>query len=135
MTSDDGRLAGRTALVTGAGSGNGAAIARRLGEDGAEVVLLDRRPEGLADVLDSWPKDLREGARSITADITDDDEIGAALGDLEQLDILVNNAGIVDPGTFPELDVDGFRRVLEVNLLGAYRCTRGAYDLLCASDA
>jgi NAD(P)-dependent dehydrogenase (short-subunit alcohol dehydrogenase family) len=133
--SSNGRLAGRTALVTGAGSGNGAAIARRLREDGAEVVLLDRSADGLSDVLGSWPEALSEGSRPVTADITDDPQIEAAIGELDALDILVNNAGIVDPGTFPELAVDGFRDVLEVNLLGAYRCTRQAYELLCRSEA
>ena len=130
----DGRLAGRVALVTGAGSGNGAAIARRLREDGAEVVLLDRREEGLSDVLGSWDDELREGARPVTADITDDAALEAAFDGLTQLDVLVNNAGIVDPGAFPELDADGFMRVLDINLVGAYRCARLARDLLCASE-
>jgi NAD(P)-dependent dehydrogenase (short-subunit alcohol dehydrogenase family) len=133
--SEEGRLAGRVALVTGAGSGNGAAIARRLAADGAEVVLLDRRAEGLEEVLGSWPPELRERARSVTADITREDQLADAFGSLERLDILVNNAGIVDPGVFPELDTEGFERVLDVNLLGPYRCTRAAHDLLCASEA
>ncbi len=131
----DGRFAGRVALVTGAGSGNGAAIARRLADEGAEVVLLDRRPDGLEEVLASWPAKARERSRPVTADITHEDEIAAVFAGLEQLDILVNNAGIVDPGTFPELDTEGFEHVLDVNLLGPYRCTRAAYELLCASDA
>jgi NAD(P)-dependent dehydrogenase (short-subunit alcohol dehydrogenase family) len=130
----DGRLAGRVALVTGAGSGNGAAIARRLREDGAEVVLLDRREEGLSEVLGSWNDELREGARPVTTDITDDEAVEASFAELSQLDVLVNNAGIVDPGTFPELDADGFMRVLDVNLVGAYRCARRARDLLCRSE-
>ena len=128
-------LAGRTALVTGAGSGNGAAIARRLREEGAEVVLLDRSAAGLEAVLDTWSASLKAGTRSVTADITDDEAIAETFGALERLDILVNNAGIVDPGAFPELDVDGFRHVLDVNLLGAYRCTREAHPLLVGSDA
>ena len=129
------RLAGRKALVTGAGSGNGAAIARRLAEDGASVTLLDMSAEGLESVLGSWPDELSGSSSSVTANITVDEDIERAIGGLDGLDILVNNAGIVDPGTFPELEVSAFSKVLDVNLLGAYRCTKRAYDLLSASDA
>jgi NAD(P)-dependent dehydrogenase (short-subunit alcohol dehydrogenase family) len=133
MTTDDGRLAGRTALVTGAGSGNGAAIARRLCEDGADVVLLDRRPEAVEETLASWGAELQARGRAVTADITDDADVEAAFSGLERLDVLVNNAGIVDPGTFPELEIEAFQHVLDVNLLGAYRCTRRAHELLTRS--
>ena len=125
-------LEGRSALVTGAGSGNGAAIARRLREDGATVTLLARNGHGLERTLAGWPDELREGARSVVADITVDEEVKAALEDLDGLDVLVNNAGIVDPGTFPELEVAAFNKVLDVNLLGAYRCCVAADALLRA---
>ncbi|MFN8217766.1 MAG: SDR family NAD(P)-dependent oxidoreductase [Solirubrobacterales bacterium] len=126
---------GRAAVVTGAGSGNGAAIARRLAEEGAEVWLLDRSAEGLESTIGGWPGDLRERARSLHADITDEDQVRAAFGELDRLDILVNNAGIVDPGTYPELEVEAFGRVLDVNLLGAYRCCVAADRLLRESAA
>jgi NAD(P)-dependent dehydrogenase (short-subunit alcohol dehydrogenase family) len=129
-----GDLEGRRALVTGAGSGNGAAIARRLAEDGAEVMLLDRRADALEATLAEWADGLRGHAETVVADITDDAEIDHAFAGLESLDILVNNAGIVDPGVFPELDAATFARVLDVNLVGPYRCTRAAHDLLRASD-
>jgi glucose 1-dehydrogenase len=129
----DGRLSGRQALVTGAGSGNGAAIARRLCSDGAAIVLLDRSEEGLERTLVAWPEELRDRACSKVADITSDDQVRAAFESLDRLDILVNNAGIVDPMTFPELDAATFGRVLDVNLLGAYRCTVAARPLLAAS--
>lgn len=128
-----GHLDGLTALVTGAGSGNGAAIARRLRADGAETWLLDRNPEGLGNTLAGWPDELRQGAETIVADITVDDQVEAAFAGLERLDVLVNNAGIVDPGTFPELGIEAFTRVLDVNLLGAYRCCVAADELLRAS--
>ena len=128
-------LQDRVALVTGAGSGNGAAIARRLRADGAEVWLLDRDGKGLEATLAGWSEAEREGARPVLADITIDDEVSAAIDALDGLDILVNNAGIVDPGAFPELKIDAFQRVLDVNLLGAYRCCVAAHDLLTASEA
>ncbi len=123
-------LEGRSALVTGAGSGNGAAIARRLREDGATVSLLDRNAEGLESTLADWPDELRQGAYPVVADITVEDEIKEAIDALDALDILVNNAGIVDAGTFPELAVAAFNKVLDVNLLGAYRCCVAANHLL-----
>jgi NAD(P)-dependent dehydrogenase (short-subunit alcohol dehydrogenase family) len=130
----NGRLSGRRALVTGAGSGNGAAIARRLCEDGAHVTLLDRNDEGLERTLDAWPSELRDRAGSVVADITDDAGVARAFGQLEALDILVNNAGIVDPGAYPELDAEAFARVLDVNLVGAYRCAKAAFELLRDSE-
>jgi glucose 1-dehydrogenase len=126
-------LQGRHALVTGAGSGNGAAIARRLLDDGASVVLLDRSKSNLDATLAGWPEQVRARATVVVADITDDAEVERVFKELDALDILVNNAGIVDPGTYPSLDVEAFKRVLDVNLLGAYRCARAAYELLRAS--
>jgi NAD(P)-dependent dehydrogenase (short-subunit alcohol dehydrogenase family) len=129
----DERLEGRKALVTGAGSGNGAAIARRLAQDGADVVLLDRDEHGLERTLASWPDLLRGKGSPRVADITDDAEIEQVFAGLDRLEILVNNAGIVDPATFPGLDAQTFAHVLDVNLLGAYRCTRAAHPLLTRS--
>lgn len=126
-------LRGRAALVTGAGSGNGAAIARRLRRDGAEVWLLDRDGDGLERTLAGWDADERSGATPVVADITIDAEVEDVIGGLERLDVLVNNAGVVDPGSFPELGIEAFSRVLDVNLLGAYRCCVAANELLCTS--
>jgi NAD(P)-dependent dehydrogenase (short-subunit alcohol dehydrogenase family) len=129
----DERFAGRTALVTGAGSGNGASIARRLCSEGAQVALLDRREDAIEATLSSWPEEIRSLGQPITADITHDEEVAEAISGLDKLDILVNNAGIVDPGTFPDLRVEDFQQVLDVNLLGAYRMTREAHSLLTES--
>jgi NAD(P)-dependent dehydrogenase (short-subunit alcohol dehydrogenase family) len=128
-------LEGKVAMVTGAGSGNGAAIARRMANDGAAVWLLDRDGQGLESTLAGWSDEERRDARPVLADITVDGDVKAAIDSLDRLDILVNNAGIVDPGTFPELDVPAFQRVLDVNLLGAYRCCAAAHDLLTSSEA
>jgi NAD(P)-dependent dehydrogenase (short-subunit alcohol dehydrogenase family) len=133
MTAQSERLAERLALVTGAGSGNGAAIARRLVDEGAEVVLVDRRDEALDETVSAWSPQQRANARPVIADITNTAQVEEAFSGLERLDILVNNAGIVDSGIYPELDVEAFQRVLDVNLLGAYRCTRRAHDLLVGS--
>jgi glucose 1-dehydrogenase len=126
-------LDGRFAVVTGAGSGNGAAIARRFRENGARVVLLDSSRENLERTLASWPEELRSGSDAAVADITIDADVESAFADIERLDILVNNAGIAGGTSFPELDIAEFRNVVDVNLFGAYRCSRAAHRLLTSS--
>jgi len=120
-------LDGRTALVTGATRGIGAAIADRLVERGAtvyagardtdDVAAGDRHPVEL-DVLD---------ARSVTAAV---DRIEAETG---ELDVLVNNAAVYGPsGPLTDLDPDDIDRVLRTNLHGPVRVTRAALALMGA---
>uniref|UniRef100_UPI003F588E3C SDR family oxidoreductase n=1 Tax=Mycolicibacterium bacteremicum TaxID=564198 RepID=UPI003F588E3C len=88
----DKKLQGRAALVTGAASGNGAAIAERLCADGAQVWLADRNEEGLNATVANWPDELAARAHTVVFDVTDDNAIATAFGKLRKLDILVNNA-------------------------------------------
>ena len=89
------RLIGRTALVTGAASGIGAAIARRFVEEGANVVLADLQGDRCAAVA----ADLGNAARAITVDVTNEDQVAGAVdfavSEFGRLDCMVNNAGIV----------------------------------------
>lgn len=115
------------ALVTGGSSGIGAATARVLAERGARVAVLDRNQSSDPDVL------LYE------ADITDSLSVSAALArvirDFGQLDILVNNAGIGAVGDVTANDDDEWRRVLDLNVIGAVRVTRAAMPQLLMSSA
>jgi NAD(P)-dependent dehydrogenase (short-subunit alcohol dehydrogenase family) len=97
------RLSGRRALVTGAATGIGAAVVARFREEGAEVIGLDASPhfEGLV------------------ADVSDPDQIAAAVRSVGELDICVANAGVSLMEPFLEGTPASWRRVLEVNLLGA----------------
>ena len=116
-------LSGRRALVTGAASGIGAAVAARLAADGAEVHLLDRDGEGAAKVaaqVHGTPHEL---------DLTD----AAAIEGLDlEVDILVNNAGIQHVAPVPEFDPEQFRLIhrlmLEAPFLLARRLLPGMYD-------
>jgi 3-oxoacyl-[acyl-carrier protein] reductase len=124
-----GRLEGRVALVTGAGAGIGAAVARRLASEGAAVAVADRDAEA-ADAVAREIADAGGTAVGVAADVSQRDQVRAAveaamtLGDA--LHIVVNNAGITRPAMFPKLDEEKFRAVLEVHLMGTYHVSQEA---------
>jgi NAD(P)-dependent dehydrogenase (short-subunit alcohol dehydrogenase family) len=114
------RLDGKVALITGAGTGIGAAIAKRFVADGAGVCLTGRRQE----VLERLARSLPPGkAVTCQGDVTRFPDaqrmVDAAIGMAGRLDVLVNNAAI-DPGgtTAVEIDLELWHRVLETNLTG-----------------
>jgi NAD(P)-dependent dehydrogenase (short-subunit alcohol dehydrogenase family) len=111
------------ALVTGGGSGIGAATAALLLERGAEVAVLDRDPSGAPD-----------GCRPLIADVSDDAAVKAALGELDRLDVLINNAGIGAIGDVTAQDDAEWHRLLDVNVMGVVRATRAALPLLRRSE-
>ena len=130
-----GRLDGRTALVTGAGTGIGAAVVARLAREGARVALVGRREHRLAEVAATLPP----GAGAVVpADVTDAADVAravdaaAALGG-GRLDLVVNNAGAGSVGGVADLDPADWRAALEVNLTGPFLVMRAAYDRLAAS--
>src|SRR4051794_925649 len=121
---------GRVAVVTGASSGIGAATARALAADGYRVALLARR----VDRITALAAELGDGAVAIEADVTDRDALLAAadrvLRELGGADVLVNNAGIMLLGPFSADRSEDYRRMVEVNLLGAITATEVFLDQL-----
>jgi len=117
-----GTLSGKHALVTGGGSGIGAAIAQRLHRAGANVLVADIADA--ADLARGWGCDFRR------TDVSDESEVAAmldqAIGAYGRLDILVNNAALVSPGDLYTLSDEQWGRNFEKKLNGFARCMRHA---------
>lgn len=120
--------ANRVAVITGASSGIGEATARALHADGYKVALLARRQ----DRIDAIAADLGGGAIAIPADVTDRDSLTAAAArvqdELGGATVLVNNAGVMLLGPFSSDQRDDYRRMIEINLLGAITATEVFLD-------
>jgi 2-hydroxycyclohexanecarboxyl-CoA dehydrogenase len=126
----------RTALVTGGGSGIGAAACLRLARDGYAVAVLGREAEGIASVS-SRIGDLRGRAMAVQADVTNTHEIKAALEAIHEtfgpIAILVNNAAMEDFTPFAEVDESLWDRVMAVNLKAVYQVTQAVLpDMIAA---
>jgi NAD(P)-dependent dehydrogenase (short-subunit alcohol dehydrogenase family) len=127
----NGRFAGQTAIVTGAGSGIGRATAIRFANEGARVIATDVVKDRLTALVGEVGEDK---IKIVTADIASEDTaqvlVAAADG---RIDILVNNAGIADRFMpVGELDDDLWHKVLAVNLTAVMRLTRAALPVMLA---
>ncbi|GAB19619.1 putative oxidoreductase [Gordonia effusa NBRC 100432] len=124
------RFAGRTAIVTGASRGIGLAIAHRLVDDGARVVITGRKPEALDIAVDELGgPDVALGVAGHADDAAHQREtVGRAVDTFGSVDLLVNNTGI-NPvfGPLIDLDLDAARKIVEVNAFAALSWTQEAY--------
>jgi NADP-dependent 3-hydroxy acid dehydrogenase YdfG len=120
------RLAGKTAVVTGASSGIGEATVRLLAKEGCNVVLAARREDRLRDLA----AELGEGALAAPTDVTDPAACAALVARTVEhfgsLEILVNNAGLGRYGSITEGDPEDWRHMFDVNVLGVLYTTRAA---------
>lgn len=112
-------LSGQCALVTGGGSGLGAAIARALSEAGATVVVSGRRMEPLEATAAALP-----GVRAMTADVTDEASVRSLFqriaDEVGELDIVVANAGAAESSPFHRTSFELWRQMLDVNLTSVF---------------
>jgi len=115
---------GKHAIVTGGGSGIGAAVTRRLLDEGAAVTIVGRDAGRLVAKAEEL------GARYQVADITDRGQIStafaAAARDSGTIDILINNAGAAEAVPFAKMHDDHWDRMIAVNLTGVYNCAKAA---------
>lgn len=121
-------FAGKTAVVTGGGSGIGQAVVKRLAEHGARVVVLDIS-EGAAQDSVELVEAAGGQALAVKCDVGDAASVEAAfasLSETEALDILVNSAGIAHIGTLATTDEAAFDRLYRVNVKGVYLCCKAA---------
>jgi len=127
------RLQGRTALVTGAAQGIGFAIARRLIDDGATVVVSDRNSAGMEAAVER----LGEGAIGLAADISDPQSVitlfDGISAQFDSLDVVVNNASIVPFIAWDEVDLAHWQEIIGVNLTGTFLISRAATDQMRAA--
>ena len=120
---------GRVALITGSGRGLGKAIAARLANDGAKVVISDIEA-GLAEAtVEGIISNGGEGI-ALELDVTDFEAVECVMkkvsAELGGIDILINNAGITADNLILRMRTEQWRRVLSVNLEGAFNCTKAA---------
>jgi 3-oxoacyl-[acyl-carrier protein] reductase len=127
-------LTGRSALVTGAAGGIGSAVAAALARAGAAVLVTDLDGSGAAAVAERISAEGGK-AESFALDVCDRAaadaavERAAALVD-GTLNILVNNAGVTAPAMFGDLQEEDFRRIVDIHLMGTFRCSQAALRYL-----
>jgi NAD(P)-dependent dehydrogenase (short-subunit alcohol dehydrogenase family) len=128
----------KTALVTGAGSGIGRAIALALADAGYRVALAGRRKDALDETVRAAPARDAELVPVVT-DVSDPDSVARLFASIAErfgrLDLLFNNAGIGSPPIgLEELPVETLRAVLDTNLLGPFLCTQHAIRMMKAQN-
>lgn len=116
---------GKRALVTGAGSGIGAAVARRLAEDGASVVLADVRPDG----IEAFARELGGDAEPLVLDVRDEAAVAPAVAGL---DVLANVAGIGSTQSAPDTPLEVWEDVFAVNARGTFLTCKHAIPDMAA---
>ena len=121
-------LKGQIAIVTGAAQGLGEAIAYRLLTEGAKVVFADTNFNKLSLVLEKYDLAFQECIHIAQVDVTDESSVEhlvqTTYSTFGRIDLLVSNAGILISGDTPTFDADSWRKVIEVNLVGYFLCSK-----------
>lgn len=127
------RFEGKSVVVTGAASGIGLAVAKRLAAEGAKLVIGDRNAEGIA----AAAKDIGDAATPMALDVADEASCNAIVAKAVELngglDALCHIAGVLDFGRVADLDKTRWDRTIGINLTGTYLMARAALPHLVAS--
>ncbi|MGL6182533.1 MAG: SDR family oxidoreductase, partial [Aestuariivirga sp.] len=124
----------KVAVVTGAGSGIGKAVAQAFGRDGYAVVLAGRR----ADALETVARSIGSNALAVPTDVSDPASVAklfaAAKAKFGRVDVVFNNAGTGAPGTIllEDLTIEQWQNVVNVNLSGVFYCMQEAFRIMKA---
>jgi sorbitol-6-phosphate 2-dehydrogenase len=125
-----GQLQDRVAVVTGGAQGLGAAICRRLAEEGANIIVADIRLSSAEDVARAIVGETGRRALALNVDVTDEAQVRQmverAVAEWGRLDILVANAGIVRCAPIEEMEREQWQAVIDVNLTGYFLCAKYA---------
>ena len=139
-------LTGRVAIVTGAGGGLGRAHALLLARRGAKIVVNDlgggvsgaggsnAAARGVADEITQAGGEAMANGASVADMGQVQDMIASAMDRWGRIDILVNNAGILRDKSFAKMELDDFRAVVEVHLMGAVHCTKAVWNTMRAQN-
>lgn len=138
MSTSEGRLHGKTAIITGGSQGIGRATAERFANEGAAVVVADINDDAGADVVTDIEASGGKAA-FFSVDVTDSDEAQAMVDHAAErfggVDILVNNAGITRDATIKKMSEEAFDQVVAVNLKGVFNCTKAVLPVMTESSS
>jgi NAD(P)-dependent dehydrogenase (short-subunit alcohol dehydrogenase family) len=129
------QLQDKVALITGAGSGIGQAMAILFAQEGARVIIADQEPSSGEETLAAIRRNQGE-ALFIKGDVSNASHamqmVQAAVTNYNRLDILVNNAGVLITGTVVDMDEDDWNRLMAINLTGVFLCSKYAIPIMAA---
>jgi 3-oxoacyl-[acyl-carrier protein] reductase len=135
MSTEQFSVDGDVAIVTGASSGIGAAIAREFAADGVDIVICSREQENVDPVAEEITESDRPGSvLPVECDVTDreavDALVEATVEEFGGLDVLVNNAGASFMAGFDDISENGWKTIHDINVHGTYHCTQAAGEHL-----
>ncbi|WP_160133016.1 SDR family NAD(P)-dependent oxidoreductase [Halococcus salsus] len=137
MTTDQFSVAGDVAVVTGASSGIGRAIAERFAEDGADVVVCSREQANVDPVAEGI-EESGGSALAVECDVRDRDAVEAlveaTVAEFGGIDCLLNNAGASFMANFEGISENGWKTIVDINLHGTYHCTQAAGEVMREND-
>jgi len=126
------QLAGRRALITGGSKGIGRATAEVLADEGVDVVLVARDAAVLAEAAQSVRGRRQVNVITISADLSQQEEVLRVAREAGAVDILVNNAGAIPPGTLAAVDNESWRRAWDLKVFGFISLCRAVYPVMAA---